>query len=781
MPVNVNRTALDALLAQAEALGNRTDWKVKTTGAEVSFNRKSGDDDLPVLTIEVPSYTDPAPRDIASALARDLGRAATLTDVAAIVRQALAAEKDYFAATGVKATGNNEIYGIQALRRDAFFAGVSSALTRQSALSAKDTAALGGLLAELRESMLTGRDYRMELGSHENYWPYWNNYLAVLEKMLKQLSPTHPAYAALKARIEEVYNRKTARGQSIDESDAESSMRMAVVYRPIGSKEKGHRVSLAATSAPDAPAYEVLSVATRGLPQGLESYAGKAVVRDADGKLSFDFAGGDVPAALAAHLERRAVSAADCGLRPLLPSERARKDIPYDWDRNGAIHPGLIDISWWGHCHNEAPLNALGINPKYSVTWYKAGEKDAEALQLFSASDIWDLSGNLMAERENGFGKRSGGQYQDLDATTFVGDRNNGSHEMALTVPGRGELRVDFEVQTWIENGRPMNLSAFRTHLEAADGKTFAANPNVTAHDGDTVALEGTGRHITGQVKYIDLDDHGYRNEVKQYVELDPSKDAFVKLSATVLSRPGQGRAGEVEEYYYNPKTKQVQTKRVQVTLDAQGRAQRTDGPTSTPKRVDGMAVRQETPFDSVKEIHQFCSDKIGQPFVFDTSPDMAVWNYPVNFLRIDQVSKSEQPDGFYTRYKLRYETMGGPSGEVEYIIKRNAQGEMIDACALSPMPDFAFRHERVEMAAVSVGRDGRLVYNLGAAEGGYLFNGNDPTPGRELYERQLKVLYAGLSSSQDSYVFEDDDQKLYRFTDKASFDAAIKAREAQA
>ncbi|MCC6807751.1 MAG: hypothetical protein IT381_10025 [Deltaproteobacteria bacterium] len=794
MPTPIDRTSLKPLITKGEDLGERKDWSVKTSGADVKFNEKYGNYDLPTLVVTTPKFSDPTPQDLATPLAATLQAATKIDDIKKAVDAAIAANKAHFDATDITGKGKNEVFGVQQLRRDAFVQSLQKVLAT-NALPAAEKAKIGLLLVETKEALIVGRAYAMEVGTEHNYWPYWNNYVSVLEKMLEQVSDKHPAYAAIKARIEDIYNHKHVAGwnRSINEADAEGSMSMAVVFRPIGAKDVGHRVSLAKASTREKPQYEVLTVKKTGLAAADAQYAGAKVYREGT-KYFFDYAGPKatpnrtgqaVPASLEAFLDSQKVQAGDLGLRPLVPGEKARSNVPFDWDTTGYINPGSIDIGWWGHCHNESPANALGLVPKHQITWYRAGEKDAKALQTFGTADQWNVVGNLLADREAGYISRPGSASQDLDTTSFVGDRNNGGHDVRIKVAGRSDLNFDFDLSSWTDaSGNAVSdvLKAFRTNLESADGKTFAKNPSVVSNNGDLVVQDGLGKSMAGEVKYVDLDGQGFQTEKKEYVTLDAKKDVFTKIGGRIISRGTNGVGGVVEEVFYNAMKKEIQTKRVTVDVDATtGNAKRTDGPMSASAAVTGFEVRQETSFDSVKEIHDFVTAKTGLPFVFDTSPEMQVWNYPVKFVKLDQVSRAEQPDGsVFTRYKLEYQTEGGPGDTVEYILKRDASGKVTDSVALNPMPDFAFRHDGIKMGAVALDPSGRPVFNLSAYEKGYLTDDQGGIqPGLALYERQLSLLYASLSAKADSYVYETEEGKLIRFTNKADFDALVKAREA--
>jgi hypothetical protein len=193
------------------------------------------------------------------------------------------------------------------------------------------------------------------------------------------------------------------------------------------------------------------------------------------------------------------------------------------------------------------------------------------------------------------------------------------------------------------------------------------------------------------------------------------------------------------------------------------------------------VLASQETTYDSVIEIHEFVTKNMGLPLVFDTSSGMAVWNYPVDVIRIDR-EKEVAKDGFsYTSYELAYETMGGPSSTARYIIKRDGRGNAERALALDPMPDFAFRQEHWVCAPAAADAAGRLAINVQALQAGYLLDKAGEKIVPELWRRQAALLYAGLSDEAaaadgKSWVFETENGELIAFKDAASFEAAVAA-----
>ena len=118
-------------------------------------------------------------------------------------------------------------------------------------------------------------------------------------------------------------------------------------------------------------------------------------------------------------------------------------------------------------------------------------------------------------------------------------------------------------------------------------------------------------------------------------------------------------------------------------------------------------------------------------------------------------------------------------------MMKFDEGGSVVGACALDPMPDFAFRQKRIEAAPISTSPWGAPVYNVNALKKGYLFReGETEFDGVEtaLWQRQAAVLFASLTDKtapEQAFVFEKTDGGLVSFTSEASFKEAIDANKA--
>ncbi len=777
-----------------QSLGQPPSWKLETSGAVITFATRIEDRTYPALVLANPAWTDPEPaRDLVAEHRAALGQVTSLAGLAAFVRDVVSRERAYFEASGIETRYANERYSIQDARRHGFFEALAGAASRLR-LPAGERERLPAVLAAEKERLLCDRDYEMETGSHENYWPYWTNFRGAIEKMLRQTAPGTDEYFAIKHRLEDIYDRKTVFGsqrQKIDEQDLERSIGGALVHRLPFSPGSGHRVSLARESYPTAPVYELLEVAGTGLPAGLEQHAGAAVYRDTDpaGTLRFDRDGARVPDALVRHVQARKVPAAELGLRPLA-GEPARPGIPGDWNRNDGIELTPIEIDWWGHCHNEAPLNAMGVDPERTVMLYRAGRgiPAEDALQTFTADDVWDLFGALTADHERGYAVTGsfGMRQTQVGVTKFVGSRHDGGHWFLLELdrPGARRVRVDAEVtELWHKSDPSQKYDRpeerFRRDLPNADG-TFDPNPDWLAADvtdEDEITIDCLGRRLTFTARYVTFDAAGERRQQQESVELDPAKDAWVKLADEIVAT-GQ-RGGKLAEHWYNPG--QARYYRAIVDVGADGR--RGEPQRDEPVRVARAMSRQETAYDSVTDIHDFVTKNMGLPFTFDTSSGLAVWNYPVRRLRIDRTQEVERTeDGkpySYTTYRLRFVTMGGPTGDARYIVKRDAQANSVRALAIDPMPDFAYRNEHWVCAPVTPDSRGNTAYNVHALEAGFLTDKQRQRLVTDLWRRQAAICYASLGApggGDTVYLFEQSDGELVIYPDAAAFQAAVAA-----
>ncbi|HEX8704789.1 MAG TPA: hypothetical protein VF815_38505, partial [Myxococcaceae bacterium] len=275
-------------LSRGKKLGSPDTWRLQTAGATVSFSVRAGETVHPAVILDAPQWSDPAPRDLVAEERTAVRELRELPALVQLIRSLVTKHRAYFDAADVKTRSRNELFGIQDLRRHAFFSALGKAVA-ESPLGRGGPGPIQAVLLSEKERLLCNRDYLMEVGSHTNYWPYWDNYLPVLQKMLAQTAPRTDAWYALKNRIEDVLNHKTVFGfeRAINERSVETSVGAALVHRLPWSEGNGHRVSVAPASGTAAPVYEVLSVHSPP-DHDHAQYAGAPVFRDSDGTLRFD-------------------------------------------------------------------------------------------------------------------------------------------------------------------------------------------------------------------------------------------------------------------------------------------------------------------------------------------------------------------------------------------------------------------------------------------------------------------------------------------------------------
>ncbi|MEE2962017.1 MAG: hypothetical protein VYA34_14880, partial [Myxococcota bacterium] len=665
---------LNASLIKSTALGARKDWKVRTTAAELKFSNTVGDKAWPALVLDTIEFEDKHPKNLIESSSEKISTFTTAKQFSEFVAAIQSKETDYLMASGEQFKTNNELYGIRNIRRQKLLKELLAAI-ETTQLSPRNKRKARGRVTELGIKLVTGSkgqggtNYTMEVGTHKNYWPYWKNYAKPLEKLKDQEPLDSDGDKQISNRLRDIYRRKTANNRNrrkVDEQDFESSINMALVYSPQYSTGAGHRVSQSEDSTRFDPKYELLTVQSDGLPEELQEFAGLQLFRDNDGKIGVDYMGdGDSKArreqlgGLAYfglfddHIDVKKLSAQDTksfSLRYFQPGESARKDISLDWDGNGKINVANIAIGWWGHCHNEAPLNAMGVNPQKSVSLYRANRDVAaeKALKTYSKADVWDIVGAFASDHESGYKSLASGWRSRVNETTFVGERNNGRHSLKLKLKNGRTISSDAELRSFVDkDGQDWDIeSMFREFIEDGHG-TFARNPlhlSSITEEADFVSINASDSTMKLKIKFQTLNDRGFPKESTTWVVIDPSKDKFVKVFEEIASRePSAALGGKVTEHYYNPKTKEYYTAIQKVTPNAD--SIRTLESESEKLAVTGLVHTTESQYDSSQEIFNYFLERPGLPKTYDTDPGRPVWNYPVNREQVDlldEVTKIE-------------------------------------------------------------------------------------------------------------------------------------------
>ena len=480
-PESTDRSAaaLRAALTKGHDLGSPTNWHIETAGADVRFSTPSGPNaNVPALVLRTPEWADPAPRDLIDEHRTRLGAVKNAKDLAAFTNEVLDREWAYLMAEDV-GRSNNQTFAVQSHRRKALIEGLRQKLMT---LPPAELARAQAMLVEVDERLVIGRPFQMETGHQLNYWPYWQNYLEALKDVAELQPHDCGRHQVLSNRVRDVLRRRTifGEGDQVDEQDFETSMEAALVYQPKYRRGPGHRVSLAAASVPLRPRYELLTLPTRGLPPAWRAHAGARLFYDG-GTIRFDAdtAGpsqAPLPDDLWPFVQRRTLRPRalrdGLSLRKLGPEETARSGVPADWNGNGMIDAAPIVVEWWGHCHNEAPANAMSLEPRKPTTVYTAdrGVPADRALKTFSVDRVWDIFGALAASQDLGFQSLNRGRPTTVGRSTVAGARHDGHHRLILNLGDR-QIHLAAELTA---HGDPN--AAPRRYIVRADG-TFFENP----------------------------------------------------------------------------------------------------------------------------------------------------------------------------------------------------------------------------------------------------------------------------------------------------------------
>ena len=755
-------------------------------------------------------FEDPEKRDIVGENLDKFASVTSLKDLLGVISGVVKAEQAYLMAKNVEAKTQNESFGIASLRRQAFISELRESALSETQLSEQDKSTALGAIEELNIKMAVDRTFEMKVGSHTNYWPYWKNYLPPLMRLLSQHKEGDAGWHQIKNRISDILRRKTSHDSSLDEKNIEETIGMALVFRPMFSTTMGHRVSLAEGSTTLKPRYELLSIADSGLPEKFEGYAGMQVMRDDSGALLVDYmsdvdsmvaelsrmrTGEEIPAALREFVVSRELLESELsGLNftQFAPGERPRKGIPLDWDEDGEISVTPTDISWWGHCHNEAPLNAMDIDPKKAVTFYRAGLgiPPEAAVQTYSASNIWDIAGSLVSDHEGGYNVISNGYAAAVDLTTMVGIRNHGRNTLSLQLPhGKVELKGEL-MELMDKDGTTFDPKrAFRPYTENSDG-TFDTNPffvRAEPKDPALITIDVAKYGIMLETRFLTFDPNGYQAEAEGWIEIMPGYEKSFKIGEEITSLNPDGRGGELTEHYYNADSEEYYS--VVKAVNQDNNYAPVEIETTEPVKVTGITHSSDTEFDSSKALFEFYLENPGLPKTYDTDPGKSVWNYPVNKEIValkKSVSRVEDGQEFvYRTFELSYETMGGPSKKAGFILKYNQAGEIVADLGLDPLPDFAYRKERWVCAPITEDVNGQTSVNAQAYQKGYLLGRDGETLADvvpDLWRAQAAILYAGLSdatSEEVAFLMETKDGEFISFDTRAEFEAAVAADQA--
>lgn len=753
------------------------DRVAETPAAQVRFGHDTkarGIGVVPALIAEMRTFLDKNVKDVAPA-ATELAAVKNVAELEQLMKGALSKHQAYLDAAEL-AANKNEQMGVSNLRKVRLFEAVAKSLS-STAIPQAERASADATLRRLLEQTYTGKSHVFELAKHATYHPYSQPYSPGVEA-LERVVPEGLEREQVKKVLRYVMDRKTTSGgSSIAELNAEVSLRQRIIDHANGDQA----VSLAKSAKdPFAPEYVVLKLPAQ-LPQAHAAHAGKAVFRDG-AKHFFDGTATEVPAELIALLVESPASG-DLGQRKLAAGEQARRDFPFDWNRDGLIDMDPIDTSWWGHCHIESALAVLSLKARSDVTLFDARSGREEA---FDAGKIDNLLFALF-DADHHVDARTNAAVS-LDKVDFVGNRNDsvdgprfGDKLVVETADGRTRsflMRLTALSDAADPTKSVAIVDAFQPSKLDANGKTFSKNPaflGLTDRDWSTIEAKGK---LSATVDHLDVTTSGTIERRRENIVIDPTKPAAkpVFLGSELIRG---GHPASVVEYFYNMQSGELEQRRFDPKAKPTGGYEMiASGGTKSLGKLKGMKMSRELTRESTIAFHEKAMSciKEGRPLVVETSPGLAVWNYANGEFKIDELAR----EGDFVTYRMTANTQGSHV-QFRYIIKYDAAGKPVDAHQLEDGMDFMFQTQRAVIAPVY--RDAssrRTAINMAAHERGFLTNAEGKITRESLafFAYATDLVFAALEkpAEKQRWVIRDAKGDLFFYADAQAFAADVAA-----
>ncbi|MEZ4380260.1 MAG: hypothetical protein R3A79_02855 [Nannocystaceae bacterium] len=656
----------------------------------------------PHLRAEPSPVRDPSPRS-------GLFAAAGLSDVASFVArlEAVIGEQRSYLRPGVDAlpgvTTRYQTNAITGARIAAFTEEVQAVVDalfpaghddRDAALYALHTSIFDLYSRDLRFDDFEINGYG-SFGHDQAFIHAWELRLAELAKVDARLLSGEAAAALereraqIQAELDAIFRDKfVLKSDAMFEVNAEVSIGLCLI--DAASRQ---RVSeRAETRASLVPAFELLRVAVDG--------ATRAVYYDALEE-TYYYDGGDevVDAALTARIERTPLAVgAPLTFRRAASGEHLRKNLRFDWNRDGYVDKAKIDwVSWAGHCNDKSNLEAHGVvipagDPgihEYDAAAGSAAHYTRDLLNelLLSLSEL----GSVMIDPRSN-------RRQSLSTDVFAGARDDDRPDRIvlgprLTVPLRDRpnkleiRRIDAGERSYTAD------EIFRPKLIAADGRSATDNPLYRGtEEGDRVTLDLAGAVVHLALEIQVFDPSGYPTTMRREVSLDfahpPAEPVFVD---TVLKDAG---AREIYEISLDLKGRRWLAQLVRMEKIEGGRNYRAvdvGAPIVRDFDVDAIVGQREVSLDDPAMYMPFIKEALqtGINFTSETADGAGVWNGRTKRL----VQRTEWRDDASRWAKIALEVdarYGGNQGA--FLVKHRADGRPDYYVPLALPFDFAWR-----------------------------------------------------------------------------------------
>jgi hypothetical protein len=710
------------------------------------------------------------------------------------VKKEFGARAQYLAASDVSAAAQPYV---AVARKQQILTAYAKLLAKTRMSPANKSRSLAAL-EQLRSRLHHDVDHKPPIGEGvaQDYHPYWSPFNQGIE-LLHSVAHEEVKFAVRNV-LSYIARRKTALGgYEIKEWDAETSLGLRI----CADTDDQESVSMKKGTENDyLPTYVTMRLKTSGLPTDLAPHAGKAVYR-VGADLYLDGTGQKLSASADQHVVEKQIEYADMTLRQVRSGEKIRDNFKFDWTGSGGIEPTPVDISWWGHCHIEAPLAALGVEAKTKVTYFNAASKKEKTFDPDRSNDLLFT----LFDTERMVDPRSGRQKQ-LDKTTFVGARNDaleGFGDQLRVKTDRGEITVETRLHQIFKAGAPGPKPIDQTFLfqrKLASATGLAPNPEyVKKIDGDVHIIKGD-RKVVAEIKFPEWDSQGFERERRQWVTIDPTAPGRVLITAQIQR---QGNAGGVlTKYYLNLRDKTIESlswkgertasgfKRTLINTINPGAAPAGEefaGISGMPKfdivakKVAGFNLAREVTKEGAEAIGAFVEDAIvnNQGAVVETSPDGPVWNFPMRNAKASDVTKTPPPqDKLFASLERPFERIAMTANNRQTVVARTrgANGKVKDAEFEAPFLDFAWRPERWHALPFARG-----LVNYDALKRGYLFKKD--TQGQismtdGFYGMATDVLYLSMvdPSKKQLWGIRHNDGKLEYFDSQQAYKTAVAA-----
>ncbi|MBC8072645.1 MAG: hypothetical protein IAG13_30275, partial [Deltaproteobacteria bacterium] len=584
----------------------------------------------------------------------------------------------------------------------------------------------------------------------------------------------------LEAHLDALMRSKYAFAGTIAETDIENTVGGMLIDR-----ETRMPVSVVPGGDAFSPEYELLRID----PAAAEhAHAGAWVYRDAKGKLH-------LPEGLRVDVDDGHVLSARKRADQLTfmraPGDpRLRDGIAFDWDGDGIVQGDRIEwVSWAGHCDVKGVTEALGLVLDDAPKLHEF-RSDTLETQVYDRALLLEMVASII---------ELGSDYRSLDGTdegqqgesAFGGARNDSrpdrlgfatASRRTASWPADGDADSFRVTSIVLADGTRAELDqVFLRWSVVADELEFAANPSfVRTVDDDMGEIDVTGAKLGAAIEYYDFDRRsGALIRKASTVKLDlGARSGREVLLGTVVEDAEERR---LQRVFYQPDGPELVFRGEQLVEGAGGWKVKRTG---DDRRVALAASRKctlarEQRRDDPQLYRALLDDALrrGRPICADTDAEAAVWNGLVTKLDVRKLGDNAEARVQHWRVEV---TARFGKAALEYLLRRDAEGEPLEACPLpgkpgeqwpdflwSELPDIASKALVARRWMVNTTMYDRGIVTVEpdrSVEGGFYVHDDH-------VKHVLELIYCALSEHRWTIVH---DGKRYGFTSASKWKAAV-------